>query len=324
MGMKHSIFMPTGFTGELGEGDPVQAHALLTTLVQVADQEDFHTAWVIDHFQTMPPSQANLFECWTLVAGFLRDTTRLRIGQLVTGNGYRHPVLQAKMAATADVLGDGRFTFGIGAGWYEPDYRAFGLDFRDAPARLRALGEAVQIIRSLWTHETTTFEGEHYRVHDAVCRPRGVQRPHIPMMIAGGGEKVTLKLVARYGDACNMLAGPDGLRRKFAILREHCEAVGRDYDEIHRTATTPCVIADSDEEALAAFPPGAGALWDGDVREYGLIGTPDTIRERVQAYADAGVQELAISFVADDIPATMRRYAAELIARHPEPASRRQ
>jgi alkanesulfonate monooxygenase SsuD/methylene tetrahydromethanopterin reductase-like flavin-dependent oxidoreductase (luciferase family) len=117
-----------------------------------------------------------------------------------------------------------------------------------------------------------------------------------------------------------MLAGPDDLRRKFAILRDHCEDAGRDYDEIHRTATTPCVIADSDEAALAAFPPGAGALWDGDVREYGLIGTPETIRRRLAAYEAAGVQELAISFGGPDPLATLRRYAAEIMRTSPAPS----
>jgi F420-dependent oxidoreductase-like protein len=317
MAIKHSIFLPTGFMGELGTGDPRAAFEFLLALVRTADDEGFETAWVLDHFQTNPPSQAHLFECWTLVTAFLMATRRLRIGQLVTGNGYRHPLLQAKMASTADVVGNGRFTFGIGAGWYAPDYAAFGSEIDDAPTRLRRLREAVQIIRSLWTEDETTFEGTYYRVRGAANQPKGVQ-PRIPMLIAGGGEKVTLKLVAQYGDACNMLEGPEGLERKFAILRQHCEAVGRDYESIHRTATTVCIIGDTDEEAQAAFPPGGADLFEGDIREYGLIGTPDTIRQRLARYEEAGVHELAISFVSDDPVALMRRYAAEFItARHP-------
>ena len=312
--MKHSVFLPTGFGGELGTADPVAAFEALSTLVRIADEEGFETAWILDHLQTVPPSQANLFECWTLVTAFLRDTTRLRIGQMVTGNGYRNPALQAKMASTADVIGQGRLTFGIGAGWYEPDYVAFGYEFPDTPTRLRQLREAVQIILSLWTEDETTFDGAHYQLRGAANQPKGVQQPHIPMLIAGGGEKVTLKLVAEFGDACNILESPEGLERKFAILREHCERVGRDYDAIHRTAASICIIADTDDEARAALPDGAGALFPGDVREYGLIGTPDTVRERLAAYEAAGVDELAISFVAADQPALMRRYAAEFIA----------
>jgi len=307
----HSIFLPTGFMGELGEGDPVAAHAHLTDLVLTAERCGFHTAWVLDHLHTVPPSQANLFECWTFVAGLLRDTSRLRVGNLVTANGYRHPVIQAKMAATADVLGNGRLTFGIGAGWYEPDFAALGIPFADGPARLRQLGEALQIIRSLWTQEQTSFSGEHYQVHGATGAPR---RPHVPIMVAGGGEKVTLPLVARYGDQCNMLAGPKDLERKFAIIDRHCEAIGRDPAQIHRTATTTCLVADTDEQALAQFPPGAGDLWDGDVREYGLIGSPDTIRERIAGYAAAGVDELIIGFAMPDLTEAVRRYADEFIA----------
>ena len=314
MALKHSIFLPTGFVGELGPGDPVASYELLSTLVRAAEEAGFDTAWMPDHLHTIPPSQSNLFESWTLTASFLRATTRLRVGQLVTGVAYRHPVVQAKMAATADVIGNGRLAFGIGAGWYEPDYLAMGLDFADAPTRLRQLREAVQIITSLWTEDVTNFEGEFYRVRDAIGRPRGVQRPHIPIMIAGGGERVTLRIAAQYAAACNMLAGPEDLERKFAILRRHCETVGTSYDAIRKTATAPVLVAGTDAEALAAFPPGGGAMWDGDVREYGLIGAPATIRERMARYEAAGVEELILAFISPDPVATLRQYAAEFIS----------
>jgi F420-dependent oxidoreductase-like protein len=313
MAIKHSIFLPTGFGGELGGLDPVAAYEFLLALVKAADEEGLETAWVLDHFQTVPESQAPLFECWTLVASFLRETQRLRIGQLVTANGYRNPALQAKMASTADVIGNGRLTFGIGAGWYEADYVSYGYAFDDTPTRLRQLREAVQIIRSLWTEDVTTFDGEYYNVHNAINQPKGVQTPHIPMLIAGAGEKVTLKLVAQYGDLCNIIESPEGLERKYAILRDHCETVGRDYDEIQRTSVSLCIIADTDEEARAMLPHGAGALFPGDVRDYGLIGTPDTIAARLARYEEAGVQELAINFIAQDPVALIRRYASEFI-----------
>ncbi len=313
MAIDHSIFLPTGFGGELGARDPVAAYGFLESLVTVADAEGFETAWILDHVQTAPPSQANLFECWTLTAALLRATSRLRVGQLVTGNGYRNPALLAKMASTADVIGNGRLTFGIGAGWYEPDYAAFGYEFEDVPTRLRRLREAVQIILSLWTEDETTFEGRHYRVRGAANEPKGVQQPHIPMLIAGGGEKVTLKLVAQHGDLCNIIESPEGLERKFAILREHCEAAGRDYDTIRRTSVSLCALADTDEEARAMLPEGADGLFPGDVRDYGLIGTVDTVRERLVRYEAAGVQELAINFVAADPAELMRRYASAFV-----------
>jgi F420-dependent oxidoreductase-like protein len=315
MTLKHSIFLPTGFAHEFAGADPVAAFESLADMVAAADGLGFETAWVLDHFQTIPPGPAPLFECWTTVAALLRETSRLRIGQLVTGNGYRNPALQAKMASTADVLGNGRFTFGIGAGWYEPDYAAYGYAFGDAPARLRQLREAVQIILSLWTQDETTFDGDHYQVRGAIHEPKGVQRPHIPLLIAGGGEKVTLKLAAQYANACNVLESPAGLERKFAVLRSHCERVGREYDDILRSTATVCIIADTDEEARSALPPGSEFAFPGDLASYGLIGTPDTIRRRLADYEAAGVQELAISFGGPDPTETLRRYAAEFMSR---------
>jgi F420-dependent oxidoreductase-like protein len=310
MAISHSIFLPTGFGGPLPAEDPVEAYAALSTIVRTAERCGFETAWVLDHLQPIPQSPAPVFECWALVAALLRDTTTLRVGNLVTAEAYRHPVLQAKIAGTADALSGGRLTLGIGAGWYEPDFAALGMGMPGAGERLRRLDEALQIIRSLFTEAVTDFAGAHYTVRGAYNAPKGVQRPHIPIMVAGGGEKVTLKLVARHADLCNMLAGPDVLAHKYAVLDDHCAAIGRDPSEIRRTAVTTCVIADTDEAAQAAFPDAAAGLFDGDVRAYGLIGAPYTIRARIDAYAEAGVDELIVSFGMPDIPAAIEQYAS--------------
>jgi alkanesulfonate monooxygenase SsuD/methylene tetrahydromethanopterin reductase-like flavin-dependent oxidoreductase (luciferase family) len=293
--MRYSIFLPMGFGHEFAGMRPAAAFEALNDLTVAGDELGFDTAYVIDHIETIPPSADPLFECWTTVAALLRSTRRMRIGQLVTANGYRNPVLQAKMAATADVIGGGRFSFGIGAGWYEPDYVTLGVPFADAPARLRELGEALPVIL------------EH-------------KPAHIPLLIAGGGEKVTLKLVARYADACNVLESPEGLERKFGLLRAHCEAVGRDYEAIRRTSASVCIFGDTDEQARAALPPGSEFAFPGDLAGYGLIGTPETIRRRLAAYEAAGVQELAISFGGPDPQATLRRYAAEIMCTSPAPS----
>jgi F420-dependent oxidoreductase-like protein len=312
--MQFSIFLPTGFGQEFaGIPDPVAAFESVTRIARAADETGYETLWVPDHLTTIPPSQEMIFEAWSTITALARETSRVRIGQLVTGNGYRNPALQAKMASTVDVISGGRLTFGIGAGWWEPDYVGYGYEFGTPRRRLAQLAEAVQIILSMWTEDETTFEGEHYQVRGAVNQPKGVQRPHIPLMIAGGGEKVTLRLAARYADACNVLESPEALRHKFAVLREHCEQVGRDYGAIHRTTSTLCIIADTDEEARALVPPGVEFAFPGDLAGYGLVGTVDTIRERIAAYADAGVQELAVGFQDPTSEDQVREFAKQFI-----------
>lgn len=311
--MKFSIFLPTGFGQEFGRfDDPVEAFERVVEVARVADETGYETLWAPDHLHTMPPSQEYLFESWSVVTALARETSRVRLGQLVTGNGYRNPALQAKMASTVDVLSHGRLTFGIGAGWYQPDYTGYGYEFGTAPERLRKLGEAVQIIRSMWTEDETSFDGEFYRVSGAVNQPKGVQTP-IPMMIAGAGEKVTLKLVARYADASNILESPEALKRKYDILRKHSADAGRDYDTILRTTSTLCIIRDTDEEARALVPPGMEFAFPGDVASYGLVGSVDTVRERIAGYEAAGVQELALAFEDPTDPGLARQFAAEFM-----------
>ncbi|EFH80990.1 LLM class F420-dependent oxidoreductase [Ktedonobacter racemifer] len=315
MTLKYGLFLPQGFTHELaGFQDPVEAYETLTHLAQTADQSGYDSVWISDHFLTAPPSQNMVFECWTMAAALARDTKRVRIGQMVTGNSYRNPALQAKMASTLDVISHGRLNFGIGAGWYEPDYHAYGYPFLDGPERLRQLQEALQVILAMWTQEEATFEGKYYQIRGAINQPKGVQRPHIPMMIAGGGEQVTLKLVARYGDACNVSGDLSTLKRKFAILKQHCETVVRDYESIHRTALTLCIIGETDEQARAQVPDWAGAVFPGDVGSYGLIGTPETIRQRLTAYEEAGVQGLVISFLDATHLDEIRQFAQTFIS----------
>jgi len=235
------------------------------------------------------------FECWTSTAALARDTRRVRIGQMVTCNGYRNPALLAKMASTVDVLSHGRLDFGIGAGWYEHEYRAYGYDYPDAPTRLRHLREAVQIIRKMWLDDETVFEGKYYQVRGAINQPKGVQKPHIPLLIGGGGEQVTLKLVAQYGDACNIgHLDNEGLVHKFSVIKQHCEAVGRDYNEIRRNVMFNCSIAETDEEAMRKAEVYRRNIPSGRFREQALVGTPAAIRQRLQEIEQAGAQEVII------------------------------
>jgi len=308
--MKFTVFLPTGFGADFASiNDPTEAAERIIELARTAEDAGFSEVWLPDHLQTIPPSNEHLFEAWTLLTAIARATSTIRVGQLVTGNGYRNPALQAKMASTLDVLSGGRLTFGIGAGWYQADYDAFGYEFPGAGQRLRELREAVQIIRSLWTEEVTDFEGEFYRLKGAYSQPKGVQEPHIPLLVAGGGEKVTLRIVAEYADACNLMTSPAEVERKLQILRDHAAAVGRDFDSIRVSVTTAALLADSDEAAQAALPPSMGAFYPGDFGSYLLYGTADTVRARIDAYARAGVTELAVGFHNSTDPDAIRQFA---------------
>jgi F420-dependent oxidoreductase-like protein len=314
MALQFGISLPQGWTMELASiKDPVEAYETMTRVAQAADELGFTSAWLVDHFHTIPrPSQEITFECWTTTAAVARDTRRIRIGQLVTCNGYRNPALLAKMASTVDVLSHGRLNFGIGAGWHEHEYRGYGYEYPDAPTRLRYLREAVQVIRAMWTQEEASFEGKYYQLHGAINQPKGVQKPHIPMLIGGSGEQVTLKLVAQYGDACNVNGDLATIQRKFAILKQHCETVGRDYESIHRTITGFCSIGETDEQAWAKVPQALLSRVGNQINGT-LIGSPDTIRKGLAELEAAGVQEVILGFFDILHPDTLRFFAKEFI-----------
>ncbi|HLY32187.1 MAG TPA: LLM class F420-dependent oxidoreductase [Ktedonobacterales bacterium] len=294
MTMKFGVGLPQGWTMDLASiKDPVEAYEAITRIAQTSDELGFYSVGLADHFHTVPQAvQEKAFECWVTTAALARDTRRIRIGQ-VTCNGYRNPALLAHMASAVDVLSHGRLDFGIGAGWYEHEYRAYGYDFPDTSERLSRLREAVQVILAMWTQEEAVFEGKYYHVRGAINQPKGVQKPHIPLLIAGGGEQVTLKLVAQYGDACNIYGDAETLKHKFAILKQHCEAVGRDYNSIRRTAGAICAIGATEEQAQAKIP---AELVGRSLLAGALIGTPDTIRQRLAELEAIGVQEMLLSF----------------------------
>lgn len=315
MTMKFGVSLPQGWIMELASiKDPVEAYEAMTHVAQAADEMGFDTVWLCDHFHTIPqPAQEITFECWTSTAALARDTKRIYIGQM-TCNQYRNPALLAKMASTVDVLSHGRLAFGIGAGsMLAHEYHAYGYDFPDTADRLRSLREAVQVIRAMWTEEEAVFEGRYHQVHGAINQPKGVQRPHIPLLIAGGGEKVTLKLVAEYGDACNVGGDVQTIRQKFAILKDHCATVGRAYESIHRTITTFASIGETDEQAWVKIPQellqGFGNLINST-----LIGSPATIRRGLAELEDAGVQEVILTFPDILQLDTLRFFAREFIA----------
>jgi F420-dependent oxidoreductase-like protein len=282
--MRFGIFVPQGWRLDLAEiADPVEQFEAMTAVARTADEGEWDSVWVYDHFHTVPqPELETTFECWTITATLARDTHRVNVGQMVTCNGYRQPSLYAKMASTVDVASHGRLYAGLGAGWYEHEWRAYGYEWVETPERMAKFREAVQIVHRMWTEGYPVFEGRHYRIDRPINEPKGVRKPHPMFWIGGGGERVTLKLVAQFGDACNINAELPEIQRKLGVLREHCETVGRDYGEIVKSSTVPIAIADASGNA------------DWPDRKYPrqsnfLVGTMDDIRRRVEELAAAGV-----------------------------------
>jgi F420-dependent oxidoreductase-like protein len=312
MALQFGISLPQGWNMELvGITDPVEAYEAMTRVAQTAEELGFASAMLVDHFHTVPrPSQEVTFECWTTTAALARDTKRIRVSQ-ITCNGYRNPALLAKMASTVDVLSHGRLTFGIGAGWHEHEWRAYGYDFPDTPGRMRRLRESLQVIRAMWTQDEALFEGEYYHVRGAINQPKGVQKSHIPVLIGGGGEQVTLKLVAQYGDACNVFGDVETIRHKFDVLNAHCAAVGRDYESIRRTSGAMCILAETDAQAQAKMPPG---MMGRPTAAGALIGSPDTIRRRLAELEAIGVQEVILGFPGAVRLDALRFFAREFLA----------
>jgi F420-dependent oxidoreductase-like protein len=285
---------------------------------QVAEQLGYDSAWLDDHFYGVatPPSDDSL-ECWTLMAALARETSTLRFGTLVVCNSYRHPPLLAKMASTLDHVSGGRLEFGLGAGWYEHEYRAYGYDFPPIGTRLAQLGEALEICRRLWRDERASFTGRHVRIDNAWCNPKPVQQPHPPIMIGGGGEKVLLRLVAQYADRWNFGGSVEEFAAKIPVLERHCAAVGRDPAAIEKSWFGNILIEPTRERLDARLAKRA-ARGHGDA--YGLnamVGTPEQIVERVRAYVAVGVTHFIGMFGRVE-----RLGATELFAREVVPAFR--
>ena len=241
--MRFGLFVPQGWRLDLAGIDPADQWRAMLGVAQAAEAGPWESVWVYDHFHTVPmPTAEATHEAWTLMAALAAATNRVRLGQMCTCMAYRNPVYLAKVAATVDLVSGGRTEMGIGGGWYEHEWRAYGYGFPTAGQRLAMLDEGVQIMRQAWTEGAVSFKGEHYQVDGAICRPLPLQPGGIPLWIAGGGEKKTLRTAAKYADYTNFDGTPETFAAKSAILAGHCADVGRDFDAIVRSANYNVVI----------------------------------------------------------------------------------
>jgi F420-dependent oxidoreductase-like protein len=298
--------------------DPVDKYEIMTRCATEAERAGFDAIWLYDHFHTVPtPMLESVFECWTSMAALARDTKTIRLGQMVTCNGYRPPSLLAKMASCIDVMSHGRLILGIGAGWYQHEYEAYGYEYPDTPDRLRMLREALQVIKAMWTQPQAEFDGRFYHLRGAINEPKPVQRPHPPIWIGGGGEKVTLKLVAQYGDACNFNADVATVRHKLEVLREHCETVGRDYASVLKTLEFYTILGDKREvDRVVADTARRTGQDESFIRSWNpLHGDAGRIAEIINEYAEVGIQYFIVNVPNAFEGGVIRRFAEEVFPR---------
>ena len=299
--MRFGLFIPQGWRLDLAGIAPKDHWAAMLDVARVAESGPYESIWVFDHFHTVPvPTDEATHEAWTLMAGLGAATSRVRLGQMCTCMGYRNPAYLAKVAATVDVISGGRTEMGIGAGWYEHEWDAYGYGFPTAGERLQQLDEGVQIMRQLWTDGVATLDGKQYQVDGAICRPLPLQEGGIPLWIAGGGERKTLRIAAKYAQYTNFDGSPEGFVRKSELLAEHCREVGTDFDAITRSANYNVVIGETEKDVqdrLAWLRSRFEKLIPADrvessVNGYAtspLCGTPEQLVERLTAMQKLGM-----------------------------------
>jgi F420-dependent oxidoreductase-like protein len=284
------VFIPQGWKMELASiEDPQAKWQRAVDLAVRAEELGFDSLWVYDHFHNVPvPAHETMFEAWTTIAAISQRTSRIRLGQMVGCTGYRNPALLAKITSSVDVMSGGRLDWGIGAGWYDHEFQAYGYDFPSAGTRIAMLEECVEIVKRMWTEPDARFDGKHFRVDGAQCDPKPVQQPHPPVWIGGGGERKTLRVVARHATHSNFGGKPHEWSHKAEVLKGHCADVGRDYDELTKTISPEVFIRETEAEIVEA---GSRSFWGEPFdswRAGNLVGTPEQVAEKIQAYVELG------------------------------------
>src|SRR6201996_5384379 len=307
--MRFGVFVPQGWRLDLTGIDPAAQWTAMLDVAHAAEASQFESIWVYDHFHTMPiPTDEATHEAWTLMAALGAATQRVRLGQMCSCIGYRNPAYLAKVAATVDVISGGRVEMGIGAGWYEHEWRAYGYGFPRAGERLAMLDEGVQIMRQAWSTGRATLDGQHYQVDGAICQPLPLQDGGIPLWIAGGGEKKTLRIAAKYASYTNFDGTPEGFVRKSEILAGHCRDLGTDYDAITRSANYNVILGETEKEVQdriawikdhmlrAGVPENVTEDRGNDFANGLLVGTPEQLVERLTQVNGLGMTYAILNF----------------------------
>lgn len=315
--MRFGTFVPQGWKMDLvGIAVEDQWDHILTS-AHFSEQLGYHSLWVYDHFHTIPvPTQESTFDAWTLMAALGATTSTIRLGQMCTSIPYRSPSHLAKITSSIDAISGGRLDVGIGAGWYEHEFLAYGYEFPGPKVRLDMLEEATQILLEMWSADEAHFLGEHYQVAGAINHPRPIQRPHPPLWIAGGGEKRTLRIVARYADFANLSGDIESFRHKSGVLATHCEAVGRPFESVSRSGHLMGVVG-RDEADLKRKLEVAGSRRNMTGAEFAtgsrLAGTVDEVVDLMGQFRDAGCTDMLLYFYDMGEYDSMELFATEVM-----------
>jgi F420-dependent oxidoreductase-like protein len=294
--LKTEIGVKTSQGGLLGN------YANLKQVWVEADRLGFHSGWLFDHLFELPlfgPSQEPCLESWTVLSALSSETKSLRLGVTVMCVSYRNPAVLAKMSSTLDVISSGRFELGIGAGWAKTEHEAYGISFGKPRERVERLDEAVTIIKKMWTEENWSYQGKYYSINGAVCEPKPTQKPRPPIWIGGGGEKLTLRAVAKHADGCNFIGLSLGeYKRKLEVLSKHCDSVGRSISSVRKSWQGGVIIGRNSAEVKDKLQSAvkSGGVSNLDIESHNIVGTPDQCIQRIGEYLDIGVDRFMLSF----------------------------
>jgi F420-dependent oxidoreductase-like protein len=300
------------------DGDSYQIIDSLRRIATEAENSGFDSFWVMDHLHqihNVGEPHEPMLEGWTTIATLAGVTSRIKLGILVTGNVYRHPSMLAKIGATLDVLSKGRLFMGIGAAWNEQESTAYGIPFPTTKERFQRLEEAVQIIRKMWTEDRTSFEGRFYKIQNAYCNPKPIQKPHPPIMVGGGGERQTLRIVAKYADACNVFGSPETVRKKLGVLREHCKSVGRDFDTILKTKLGHIIIEKDRQKLNERVTKAFTDVPEQMRREWATFGQPEEVTRQIESFRNEGIDYYISNFDPERELEDLRLFASEVVRR---------
>jgi len=289
------VIPPQGWRLDLPEISPAEQWGLITEISRTAEKLGFHSIWLYDHFHTVPTvEERSCFECWSTLTALSQHTSKIKLGQIVTCNSYRNPAYLAKISSILDVISNGRLILGIGAGWYEHEYKGYGYPFPPPKERILMMGEAIKIIKSMWMDRTTTFHGKYYHLKNAYNYPKPVQKPRPKILVGGMGKQYTLRITAMEADIWNGYGPLSTYMEALDALKRHCSQIGRDINDIQISVRLDIVVSDTESKAeeLAGSHGITRDKWDKVI-----VGSPKGVYDLLRKYLDIGVTLFILYFI---------------------------